>query len=207
MVGFGATVMRACIMATLAILARFLGRPADALRWLFIAGFLMLLWKPMNLFYDPSFQLSFMATLGLILFSQPIFSFITNSKISKYIPIKYGVREIVSSTLAVQVFVLPLLIKMSGFVSIVSLLINPLVLPFIPWVMALGALTGLLGLLPFVGGFLSWPIGALAYLLTQFVIIVTKFFANVPFATLQIGNISVLQFWSVIFFTDLFIGN
>ena len=191
MVGFGATVMRACIMATLAILARFLGRPADALRWLFIAGFLMLLWKPMNLFYDPSFQLSFMATLGLILFSQPIFSFITNSKISKYIPIKYGVREIVSSTLAVQVFVLPLLIKMSGFVSIVSLLINPLVLPFIPWVMALGALTGLLGLLPFVGGFLSWPIGALAYLLTQFVIIVTKFFANVPFATLQIGNISV----------------
>ena len=131
MVGWGATVVRAVIMSLISILALYLGRPSDALRWLFIAGLLMLAWNPLILFHDPSFQLSFMATLGLILFSEIIDKKII-SKIIKFL-IKVGVpvsfivalekikmREIISSTLAVQFFVLPLLIKMSGFVSLIS---------------------------------------------------------------------------------------
>ena len=72
MVGWGAAVVRAVIMSLISILALYLGRPSDALRWLFIAGLLMLAWNPLILFHDPSFQLSFMATLGLILFSEII---------------------------------------------------------------------------------------------------------------------------------------
>ncbi|MFA6405527.1 MAG: ComEC/Rec2 family competence protein [Candidatus Paceibacterota bacterium] len=191
MVGWGATVVRAVIMALIAILARFLGRPADALRWLFIAGLLMLIWNPLILFYDPSFQLSFMATLGLILFSQFIFNFISERKLAKYIPTKFGLREIVASTLAVQFFVLPLLIKMSGFVSLISFLINPIVLPLVPAVMGFGALTGAIGLLPWVGQILSWPFGVASYFLTQIIISLTEFSANIPFATLQTGSISL----------------
>ena len=195
MVGLGATVLRACIMALIAILARFLGRPADALRWLFIAGFLMLLWNPLILFYDPSFQLSFMATLGLILFSPFISSFISRHKISKFIPTKFGLREIVASTLAVQFFVLPLLIRMSGFISIISFLINPIVLPIVPWAMGFGALTGALGILPsFVGTFLSWPFGALSYLITQIIISLTELSARIPFSTLSISS---LPLWAI----------
>ena len=191
MVGLGSTVIRACIMAFIAILARFLGRPTDALRWLFIAGFLMLLWNPSILFYDPSFQLSFMATLGLILFSPFILFFISSFRFQKFITIKFGVREIIASTLAVQFFVLPLLVRMSGFISIISFLINPLVLPLVPSAMALGALTGGLGVIPFVGKLLSWPFGALSYLITQIIISVTEFCATLPFATLQTGSISL----------------
>lgn len=191
MVGLSATVIRACIMAFIALLAKFLGRPSDALRWLFIAGLLMLLWNPLILFYDPSFQLSFMATLGLILFSQIIFNFISKNKIAKFIPTKFGIREIVASTFAVQLFILPLLIKMSGFVSIISFLINPLVLPLVPLVMALGALTGTFGLLPFIGQTLSWPFGVLSYFLTQIIISLTEFSASIPFVTLQTGSVSL----------------
>lgn len=111
MVGLGATVVRASIMALIAILARFLGRPADALRWLFIAGMAMLLWNPLSLVRDPSFQLSFMATLGLIIFSPFVYSFI--SKRLSFITEKLALREIVASTLAVQIFILPLLIRHS----------------------------------------------------------------------------------------------
>ena len=188
MVGLGATVIRASIMALIAILARFLGRPSDALRFLFIAGFLMLLWNPLILFYDPSFQLSFMATFGLILFSPFVFSKLN------FVPEKFGLREIVSATIAVQFFVLPLLIRMSGFVSIVSFIINPLVLPLVPWAMAFGALTGALGILPFVGQIVSWPVGALSYFISQIIISVTEFSASLPFATLQTGSIS---FWFI----------
>ncbi|MEK7635448.1 MAG: ComEC/Rec2 family competence protein [Patescibacteria group bacterium] len=202
MVGLSATVIRACIMAFIAILAKFLGRPADALRWLFIAGFLMLIWNPLILFYDPSFQLSFAATLGLILFSQYILSFISKHKIAKFIPTKFGIREIVASTLAVQIFVLPLLIKMSGFISLISFLINPIILPLIPWLMAFGAITGALGNIPFIGTMLSWPFGVLSYFLAQITISLTEFSARIPFATLQTGSISLF----VIFVWYLFYG-
>ncbi|MEK7669295.1 MAG: ComEC/Rec2 family competence protein [Patescibacteria group bacterium] len=188
MVGLGATVIRACIMSLISILAVYLGRPSDALRFLFIAGFLMLLWNPLLLFYDPSFQLSFMATLGLILFSPFIFSFITEHKFGKFISIKFGLREIVSSTLAVQFFVLPLLIKMSGFVSLISFLVNPIVLPLVPWAMAFGALTGALGIF---SQMLSWPFGVISYFISQIIIYITELSANIPLATLQTGSISI----------------
>lgn len=189
MVGLGATVIRACIMALIAILAKFLGRPADALRWLFIAGAAMLMWNPLSLLYDPSFQLSFMATLGLILFSPFIYSFISNHKFTRFIPTKFGLREIVSSTLAVQFFVLPLLIRMSGNFSIISFAVNPIVLPLVPWAMGFGALTGALGILPFIGTILSWPVGVLTYVLTRVMIYITEFSASLPLATLSIGAI------------------
>jgi competence protein ComEC len=202
MVGLGATVIRAVIMAFIAILARFLGRPADALRWLFIAGLLMLVWNPLILFYDPSFQLSFMATLGLILFSETIdkklLSPVIKFLIKMAVPIsfiafleKIKIREIISSTLAVQFFVLPLLIKMSGFISLISFLVNPLILPLVPWVMGLGALTGALGIIPFLGQILSWPFGVLSYFLTQIIISIVEFSARIPLATLQTGSISL----------------
>jgi len=191
MVGLGATVLRACIMAMIAILARFLGRPADALRWLFIAGFLMLLWNPLILFYDPSFQLSFMATLGLILFSSYIYSYISNHWFGKFISEKFGLREIVSATLSVQFFVLPLLIKISGFVSVISFLVNPIVLPLVPWAMAFGALTGVAGIIPFIGDALSWPFGVIAYFISQIIVYITELSAKIPFATLQTGAISL----------------
>lgn len=192
MVGLGATVIRASIMALIAILARFLGRPADALRWLFIAGFLMLIYNPLSFYRDPSFQLSFMATLGLVLFSPIIENFIIKSRFSKLITPKFKIREIVSSTLAVQIFVLPLLIKMSGQFSLVSFLANPVVLPLVPWAMLLGGLTGGIGLLPFVGQILSWPAGIIAYILSRAIILPTEIFSKIPLASIPIGTLPVL---------------
>ena len=187
MVGLSATVLRAVIMAFIAILARFLGRPHDALRWLLIAGFLMLFYNPLSLLHDPSFQLSFMATLGLIIFSPFVYIFL--SKKLSFIPEKFALREIVASTLAVQIFILPLLIKMSGNVSMISFLVNPIALPLTPYVMALGGLTGGLGLIPIIGPILSWLFGALAYLLTELIFKIVEFSSSLPFSPFSIGTL------------------
>lgn len=191
MVGLGATVIRASIMATIAILARYLGRPTDALRWLFIAGFLMLAWNPLTLSQDPSFQLSFMATLGLITFTPFISNFI--AKKLPFITPRLAVREIIASTFAVQLFILPLLIKMSGSVSIISFLINPIVLPTIPLIMAFGALAGAFGFFvaptSFITNILAWVFGALSYLLTEIIFKIVKFFADLPFASFSIMSL------------------
>lgn len=193
MVGLGATVVRASIMAIIVILAKYLGRPSDALRALFVAGFFMILWNPLTLLRDPSFQLSFTATLGLILYSPFIFNFI-KEKIP-FVTEKLGLREIIASTFAVQFFVLPLLVKMSGVVSIISFVANLIVLPLVPFAMLFGFLAGLFGFIPFAGIYLSWAFGIIAFAFTKIIITVAEVGANIPFAVLETGT---LPFFGII---------
>ncbi len=193
MVGFTTTVLRAAIMALIAIMAKFLGRPNDALRALFVAGFLMIAWNPLVIFYDPSFQLSFMAALGLIIWSPIIDSLVV--KKFNFIPSKFGLREIISATFAVQIFILPLLIRMSGTFSLISFIANLIVLPIIPTVMLFGFLTGLVGMIPTqVGLLLSWPFGFVSYFVSEVVIKLTEIFAAIPFVAI---SVNILPLWVI----------
>lgn len=204
MVGFGSTVIRASIMAVIAILAKYLGRPNEALRTLFVAGILMLLWNPLILVSDPSFQLSFMATLGLILFSPIVenFLFVKNAKFFSWLPYKLGLREIISSTFSVQIFLLPMLVKMSGVFSIISFLVNLLVLPVVPWAMLLGFLTGISGA---ISHFLSLPFGYGSYLLTEIILRLAETAEKIPFAFFKVGSFSSwLVFLFYIFYAWIF---
>jgi competence protein ComEC len=192
MVGLGATVIRASVMAAIAILAKYYGRESDALRALFIAGLAMLLWNPLTLTSDPSFQLSFMATLGLILFSPIVENYISKQKIlSKILPAKWHVREIAASTLAVQLFLLPILVRMSGSFSLISFFINILVLPIVPTLMLFGFLTGILGFIPFLGSFISWVPGSISYILSEYIIVATDIGSNLPLSTIKTGGLPV----------------
>ena len=67
--GGSATVVRASVMALLALLARSTGRTYEIARALFLAAFIMLIYNPKLLAFDSSFQLSFASTIGLIYFS------------------------------------------------------------------------------------------------------------------------------------------
>ena len=64
--GASATALRAMLMAFIALYARATGRTYAASRALLAAVFLMLLWNPLYLAYDPGFGLSVAATAGLI---------------------------------------------------------------------------------------------------------------------------------------------
>jgi competence protein ComEC len=133
MTGASATIVRASIMALLVILAKMLGRNSEALRLLFVAAFLMLIFNPMLLLYDPSFQLSFLATMGLLLLSPKIENSI------KYGDFKFfNFREILAATISTQIFVFPLLLYMMGEISLVAPIVNILVLIFIPFSMIYG---------------------------------------------------------------------
>ena len=175
-------------MALIAILARQIGREGSALRALFLAGFIMLLYNPLSLLNDPSFQLSFMATLGLILFSPFVFS-----KLS-FISEKLGLREIASATIAVQLFILPLIINISGFISLVSFAANLLVLPLVPLAMLLGFLTGLTG---FISQIISWPFGVLSYLVSEVIIVIANFAGSLKYGQIHTG---ILPLWMVLIF-------
>jgi competence protein ComEC len=138
--GGGASALRATIMVLVALLARQFGREYSAARAFGLAVVLMLLFNPLLLVFDASFQLSVLATIGIIFVSPFLESHLS------HVPEKFGMREIVSATISTQLVVLPFLIYQTGILSLVALPVNILILATVPAAMFLGFLTGLVGL-------------------------------------------------------------
>jgi len=177
MVGLGATVVRASIMAVFVLIARATGRTTAILRTLTLAGIVMLLINPYLLAFDPGFQLSFLATLGLILVAPHI------ERALHMVQTKYQVREFVVATIATQIMVLPLLLYLMGQLSVVAVVVNVLVLPVVPFAMGLTFAAGMVGAVtPALGA----AVGLFATLLLNYIVYVATFFAALPFAAFAV---------------------
>ncbi len=178
MTGASETTIRASIMALIVLLGRFLHRPTDGIRILLIAAAGMALWNPYLVLFDLSYQLSILATLGLILFSD----FFASRMI--WATETLGVREILGTTTATQLTVLPLLILSVGQVSIVSVFANILVLPAVPLAMLFGFISSIL--VQFSPG-LAFPFSAVSYAILHYIISVSVWFGNLPFSAIPIS--------------------
>lgn len=181
MTGAGATVVRAAIMALLVLLARLTGRTYDVSRALLFAAVIMVTIDPGILLHDPSFQLSFLAALGL-LYVSPVIKLHT-WRLKKF-PI---FEEVVVSTVATQALVLPLLVYQTGMLSLVSLFANILVLPLIPFTMFFAFLGGLAG---FVNSFVSFVVILPAQAMLSWMFVVAKYGSMIPFASVKLPPIS-----------------
>jgi competence protein ComEC len=136
LVGFEPSIIRASIMGILAFGASLFGRQHIAALAVLVSAYVMLLLQPGFLF-DLGFQLSFLATLGII-FVKPM---VESGKF-----VKLGLLgESVSTTLAAQVATWPLLVGVFGEFGVLSLLVNALVLWVVPVVMLFGSLAALFG--------------------------------------------------------------
>ncbi len=193
MSGGAATAVRAGAMALIAIYARTTHRTFLASRALGVVCVMMVLWNPWTLAFDPSFQLSALATLGLILFT-PIFErWLTR------VPKRWAMREILASTIATQLMVLPLLLYQSGTLSLVGLPANLLALVTVPLAMGASAVAAVAGL---IAGPLAPIIGFPAYLVLGYEIAVAQFFASLPFASVEVPAFGAL--WLLIAYAILF---
>jgi competence protein ComEC len=181
MTGGAATAIRAGLMAYLAVYARLTGRTFIALRALGATAVLMVFWNPWTLVFDPSFQLSALATLGLVLFT-PLYG----PRLS-IVPVRFGLREIVASTLATQTTVLPLLLYQSGNLSLVALPANLLALIAVPTAMALSVIAAIAGL---AFGPYAIFVGFPASVVLGYIINVATLFASFPFASVQVPAFS-----------------
>jgi competence protein ComEC len=196
LVGGDAAVVRAAIMGSLALFAKQVGRRQAALNTLLAVALFMCLWNPLYL-WDVGFQLSFFATLGLILYADP-FSQFANGIITRFFPTSAAEKfaalfsEFVLLTLAAQVTTIPILAYHFQRISLVSFLANPFILPAQPAVMILGGLAVLLSLVWF-------PLGQLAAWVTWPFVVYTirmvELFDRVPHGTIFLGEFSI---WFVI---------
>lgn len=149
--GFDPPIVRASIMASFGFAALAFGRQKIALFSLFFSAWLMLMISP-KLISDIGFQLSFSATLGIMLFQKAVFA------LSRLIPTL--LKEDFTTTLAAQIGALPFLLVSFGEVNMLSIFINVLLLWTVPIIMIFGLIGGIIGLISPV---LSMPLILLTY--------------------------------------------
>jgi competence protein ComEC len=195
MTGATATGVRAGAMASLAILASATNRRYAITRALAVTAVAMVLWSPHILLYDPGFQLSVLATLGLIHIAPMIELKLT--RITEH----FGLRGIFAATLGTQIAVLPLLLYQMGLLSLVALPVNLLILPAIPLAMLFSFIAGIAGLiLGFSGAIFAAP----AYFLLSYSLWVVEIFSKLPFASISVNSFSL--WWVIGAYISLFFG-
>lgn len=150
--GFEAPLVRATVMSGVLLVSQEAGRIVSPWKILISTFLVMLLVNPLWA-NDLGFILSFVSVFSLMLFQK---------KINERLKILPGVfREGVSTSLAAQIGVFPILFVTFGQFNALSPLINALVLWTVPFIMIIGAIGGLTGLaIPIVGKmiiYLSYP--------------------------------------------------
>lgn len=178
MTGGQSTAIRAGIMATIMLIGRLTGRKYLAGRALVIAALLMITYDP-RVLTDLSFQLSFIATSGVLFVTPRIINWFN------FLPMRFGIREMVASTVAATISVLPIILHSTGVLSVVSVLVNFLILLFIPWAMFFVFVSGLIG---FVSRIVAIPFGFIAYIILHYIIFVINTFGSFPFASFSIQS-------------------
>ena len=146
-----ASVVRAVIMSTLAIIASLIYRKFDTLNNIAISAFLILLYNPYNLF-NLGFQLSFLGTLGIVLFNTRInfkankcirltVKYIENKKV-KFLKnnVLFGllkskifskIIDLISVSISANILIFPILIYNFNKISFIFIISNLLVTPIL----------------------------------------------------------------------------
>jgi competence protein ComEC len=207
LVGGSPPVVRAAIMGAVGLFGGLIGRQQAGANSLTFTAAVMCLFNPW-LPWDPSFQLSFMATLGLVLYAEPMQRWLTGW-LERRLPANSARRiaallaEYVLFTLAAQITTLPVIAYHFNRLSFSALLANPLVLPPQPALMVLGGLS-------MVGGLLWQPLGQLlawlAWPLAAYTLRITALLAQLPGGAVSIGQISpalALLFYVLLFAVTL----
>lgn len=189
LIGFPSSGVRAGIMGVMVLCAATYGRVAQAYGALFFAAAIMLAYNPLLLKYDIGFQLSFLATLGII-FVYPILE-----RLTVRVKNSFGLMEMILLTISAQVFVLPIIAYHFHTISLISIIANVFVLPIIPITMLCVFLLLLVQPLMSIA---STILGWCAYMLLSYELFVIDLFAGFPWGsiTVDVGGI----FWIVLYY-------
>ena len=196
--GASPSAIRAAIMLTSALLAPLFNRESDSLRSLIFAAVIILIFDFQSI-KNISFQLSFAATAGIILFAAPIYTRLISKfgfdKIRSYL---FGV---ISSSLSVMIFTIPITAYHFGSVQLLSPITNILIL----WAVSICFIFGYISL--FIGAFspiIAKPFVFVVEILVKYIIFIAKQISRISFSNLYLNNQYTI--WWVLLIYIFFIG-
>lgn len=166
--GFGAPAIRALIMGSIVSWGAFYGRKVDTFRVLLASAIAMIAVVPPFIF-SLSFQLSFLATLSLVLFSNVFTDDI-------------GLLSDFKTTISAQILVWPLISYEFGRISLISPLVNWIILWTVPVATILGFIFVVLSpISSYFGSILSHTL----FLPLDIFINIVRYFGNLNFSNVN----------------------
>jgi len=189
--GFSASITRAVIMSSIALGAGIVYRKNDIWNTISISLLGILIYNPF-LILNVGLQLSYIGTIGIILFSKIVLKFFSNTKIK----INEKVKEILSVTLSAQIMILPIMIyhfnKIGIYFLITNLLVSLIIGPII-----------ILGFFYIIISFIFNPIANIIKILLNIGLIFLDFiskFSKLPFAGIYLPtpNIFMIIFYIIV---------
>lgn len=179
--GFEPSVSRAVLMgmASLAALAR--DRKLKPIGVLLLVAVVLLILQPLWI-WDLGFQLSFLATLGLVVTVPPL-----TQRLDWLPP---AIASLLAVPIAAMLWTLPLQLYQFGVAPLYCLLANVCTTPLLILLTMGGFCSGVVAILwPWAGSVLAWPLS----LPTQGLIWVVTALSHLPGTSLSIGTISIGQ--------------
>ena len=179
--GASPSVVRAAAMAGVVLLARESGRAGRAAAALGWAAVILLLVDP-SLVGDAGFQLSTLATAGILAWATPINEALRRSA-PRWLPA--WLIECLAVSLAAQAATLPVVLLVFGRLAIISPIVNLAVVPIVAPAMAAAALALLGGLAAMAGApaVLATILGLPGWFLLAVIVGVVQAAARLPFAS------------------------
>ncbi len=175
MVGGGASLVRASLMAGISLCALIFGRGYIAHQALILSFFVIIMYSPLSLLYDVSLHLSFLATCGIVYgysFFKTLFSKYMNSVVG----------DTLSSTIAAYMATLPYILYTFGSLSLYAIPANLIVLPLVPVTMSFTLLTLTMS---FISSYAATLLGLVTSVLANIIVYGAKVVSGLPFS--QIG--------------------
>jgi len=177
--GLQASVLRAGLMGSGVVIAIALDTKVKPLGSLLLAATIILLFDPL-LIGDVGFQLSFLATLGLIVTSPAL-----QARLDWLPP---AIATSIAVPLAASIWVLPLLSYVFNSLATYSILVNIISTPLITVISLGGMISAIAALImPTAGSAIALTL----YYPTLWLIEITKFFTNLPVSSWAVGQISL----------------
>lgn len=173
--GFEPSVLRAVVMASVILTARMLNRETDIYTTIAFAATLLLICSPYMLF-NTGFQLSFAATLSIIMLYKNIKKLLS----CRFIP--SAVASILAATVAAQLGVLPITLACFNKVSLIAVLSNLLAVPLLEFITILGMFMAVLGQICIL---FSQLLGYINCVLLSAILYITKISSGLPFASIR----------------------
>jgi competence protein ComEC len=179
--GFQPAVVRSVVMGMAVLIGVRTQRKIDPLGSLFIAGTLLLIIDPLWI-WDIGFELSFLATLGLIVTVEPL-----QQKLDWLPP---TIADLITVPLAATIWTLPIQLYVFKVFPLYSLPANILTSPLISIISIGGTIGALIGaIIPIAGSAMSW----LLYIPTQLLIWIVELFNYLPGTSFAVGQIEIWQ--------------
>ncbi len=169
-----ASVVRAVVMAIAFLLARLFWKDVHLLQTIGVSAFVLLAFNPYQLF-DAGFQLTFAATIGIVLIYPRVMLIVPR------LPLKIG--ETFALSMAAQAGVFPLIAAMFNRIIFSGLLLNLIGIPLVGLIMAAGYV-----FLPlsFLGDFIARPAAAVLSFCVKVFIASTGLLDGLPFLSYRV---------------------